>query len=65
VQDDVGSGNVMLKPRESDKPEDKVSLIVHEPVTATLARRYFVNFVRAAKLCGAVELGLGPMGPSW
>merc|ERR1711881_814144 len=25
VQGDVGSGNVMLKPRESDKPEEKVT----------------------------------------
>merc|ERR1712157_302000 len=35
VQGDVGSGNVMLKPRESEKPEEKVTLTVHEPVTAT------------------------------
>ena len=25
VAGDVGSGNVMLKPRESEKPEDKVT----------------------------------------
>merc|ERR1711974_285680 len=30
VQGDVGIGNVMLKPRESEK-EEKVSLTVHEP----------------------------------
>merc|ERR1739849_73628 len=40
VQGDVGSGNVMLKPRESEKPEEKVTLTVHEPVTATFALRY-------------------------
>merc|ERR1712028_326216 len=28
VQGDIGSGNVMLKPREADKPEDGVSLTV-------------------------------------
>merc|ERR1712061_784313 len=33
VQGDVGAGNVMLKPRESDKPEEKVTLTVHEPVS--------------------------------
>merc|ERR1712125_302743 len=44
VQGDVGSGNVMLKPREAEKPEDKVTLTVHEPVTATFALRYLVNF---------------------
>merc|ERR1719450_1681351 len=37
VQGDIGAGNVMIKPRESDKPEDKVSLAVHEDVTATFA----------------------------
>merc|ERR1712018_118548 len=39
VQGDAGAGNVMLKPRESEKPEEKVSLTVHEPVTATFALR--------------------------
>merc|ERR1712227_1188933 len=63
VHGDVGSGNVMLKPREADKPEDKVSLTVHEPVTATFALRYLVNFAKAAPLCGSVELGLGPDAP--
>eukprot|EP00420_Gonyaulax_spinifera_P008112 CAMPEP_0197944584 /NCGR_PEP_ID=MMETSP1439-20131203/125479_1 /TAXON_ID=66791 /ORGANISM="Gonyaulax spinifera, Strain CCMP409" /LENGTH=301 /DNA_ID=CAMNT_0043567837 /DNA_START=71 /DNA_END=978 /DNA_ORIENTATION=- len=60
---DVGAGNVMLKPRESEKPEEKVTLTVHEPVTATFALRYLVNFAKAAPLCGAVELGLGPDAP--
>merc|ERR1712107_865074 len=56
-------GNVMLKQREADKPEDKVSLTVHEPVTATFALRYLVNFAKAAPLSGVVELGLGPDAP--
>merc|ERR1712056_15393 len=63
VQGDVGSGNVLLKPRDSDKPEEKVSLSVTEPVTATFALRYLVNFAKAAPLCGSVELGLGPDAP--
>nr|QDO16261.1 proliferating cell nuclear antigen [Lingulodinium polyedra] len=63
VQGDVGAGNVMLKPRESEKPEERVSLTVHEPVTATFALRYLVNFAKAAPLSGAVELGLGPDAP--
>merc|ERR1719375_103822 len=62
-QGDVGTGNVVLKPRETDKPEEKVSLTVHEPVTATFALRYLVNFAKAAPLCGSVELGLGPDAP--
>jgi proliferating cell nuclear antigen len=63
VQGDLGSGNVMLKPRAADKPEDSVILTVHEPVTATFALRYLVNFAKAAPLCGSVELGLGPDAP--
>merc|ERR1712207_81792 len=63
VQGDMGAGNVMLKPREADKQEEKVTLTVHEPVTATFALRYLVNFAKAAPLCGAVELGLGPDAP--
>jgi proliferating cell nuclear antigen len=63
VQGDVGAGNVMLKPRESDKPEERVSLTVHEPVSATFALRYLVNFAKAAPLSGQVELGLGPDAP--
>merc|ERR1712054_71876 len=47
VQGDVGAGNVMLKPREAEKPEDKVALTVHEPVTATFALRYLVTFAKA------------------
>jgi len=63
VQGDVGTGNVMLKPRDAEKQEDKVSLTVHEPVTATFALRYLNNFAKAAPLCGSVELGLGPDAP--
>merc|ERR1739849_54876 len=29
VQGDMGSGNVMLKPREGEKSEDRVALTVH------------------------------------
>lgn len=63
VQGDLGTGNVMLKPRQADKPEERVTLTVHEPVTATFALRYLVNFSKAAPLSGQVELGLGPDAP--
>merc|ERR1712167_65174 len=63
VQGDIGTGNVLLKPRESEKPEDGVALTVHEPVTATFALRYLVTFSKAAPLSGTVELGLGPDAP--
>merc|ERR1719231_1219947 len=48
VQGDLGSGQVMLKPRGAEKDEDKVSLTVHEPVTAAFALRYLHNFAKAA-----------------
>merc|ERR1711904_601767 len=54
VQGDVGTGNVVLKPRDSDKAEEKVSLTVHESVTATFALRYLVTFAKAAPLCSTV-----------
>merc|ERR1711975_86798 len=63
VLGDIGAGNVMLKPREAEKAEEKVTLTVHEPVTATFALRYLVNFSKAAPLSGSVELGLGPDAP--
>merc|ERR1712028_174438 len=63
VQGDLGTGNVMLKPRDSDEPEEKVCVTVHEPVVATFALRYLNNFAKAAPLCGSVELGLGPDAP--
>merc|ERR1711953_1017168 len=63
VQGDVGTGNVMLKPRDAEKPEDRVSLKVQEPVTANFALRYLVTFGKAAPLAGSVELGLGSDAP--
>merc|ERR1712183_375349 len=63
VAGDVGTGNVMLKPREADKPEERVALTVHEAVTATFALRYLVTFAKAAPLSSSVELGLGPDSP--
>ena len=53
----------MQKPKDAVKPEDKVTLTVHEPVTAIFALRYLVNFSKAAPLCGVVELCLGPDAP--
>jgi proliferating cell nuclear antigen len=63
VAGDIGAGNVFVKPRDSDKPEEKVSVTVHENVTSNFALRYLVNFAKAAPLCGGVELGLGPDAP--
>merc|ERR1711981_577000 len=56
-------GDLVLKPREAEKPEDRVALTVHEAVTATFALRYLVTFAKAVPLCSTVELGLGPDSP--
>merc|ERR1711988_22376 len=63
VAGDIGTGRVVLKPRESDKVEEKVALTIHEPVTAAFALRYLTNFAKAAPLSGGVEIGLGPDSP--
>ena len=63
VQGNLVSGRVLLRPREGDEPDDKVTLRVHEPVTATFALRYLVNFSKGAPLCGSVELGLDTDAP--
>jgi len=63
VQGDIGTGNILLKPRESEKQEERVALTVQEPVTSTFALRYLPNFSKAAPLCGAVELGLAADAP--
>merc|ERR1712166_708165 len=52
VAGDVGTGNVVLKPREAEKPEDRVALTVHEAVTATFALRYLVTLPKP-HLCPA------------
>merc|ERR1712199_64756 len=63
VKGDLGDGNVMLKPRESDKAEERVKLTVKEPVVATFALAYLVKFAKAAPLSGGVELGVGAYMP--
>jgi len=63
VNGDLGSGNVTLRPREAEKEEEKVSLTVTEPVTATFALRYLNMFARSAPLSGSVELGMGSDSP--
>merc|ERR1711988_1526903 len=63
VAGDIGTGRVVLKPRESDKVEEKVALTIHEPVTAAFALRYLTNFAKAAPLSGGVELGLAADSP--
>merc|ERR1712060_522183 len=65
VRGDVGAGNVMLKPREAEKPEEKVSLTVHEPVTATFRLALLGELLqgRAAVRLRGAGLGTGRPAP--
>ena len=63
VRGDGGACSILLKPREADKLDDRVTLAGHGTVTATFALRYLVNFSKAAPVCSSVELGLGPDAP--
>mmetsp|Transcript_57336 Transcript_57336/g.145851 ORF Transcript_57336/g.145851 Transcript_57336/m.145851 type:complete len:260 (+) Transcript_57336:40-819(+) len=65
VHSDLGAGNVLLKPRESERPEERVTLTVYQPVIATFSLRYLVHFSRGAPLCSSVQMGLGPDTPLW
>lgn len=63
VHGDHGTGNVVMKPRDAEKSEDRVALRVDEPVSANFALRYLVTFGKAAPLAGSVELGLDADAP--
>ena len=47
VQGDIVAGNVMLKPRESEKLEECVALNVCGPVAAAFVLRYLVIIAKA------------------
>merc|ERR1711918_267838 len=59
VKGDMGDGNVMVKPRDSDKLEERVKIDVKEPVVVTFALAYLVKFAKAAPLSDKVEIGIG------
>ena len=63
VQGDVGSGKVLLKPREAGNAAVAVAPAVHEPVVSCFALRHLVNVSKAAPLRSSVELRLCPDAP--
>merc|ERR1740130_138875 len=58
VEGDIGTGNVMVKPRDADKDEEKVTVACEDPVDATFAIRYLNFFAKATPLCGVVQLSI-------
>eukprot|EP00386_Alphamonas_edax_P014813 GDKI01045336.1.p1 GENE.GDKI01045336.1~~GDKI01045336.1.p1 ORF type:complete len:271 (+),score=100.59 GDKI01045336.1:35-814(+) len=64
VSGDIGTGNVMLKPKSDSTNEDEnVTVDVSEPVTLAFALRYFQYFVKATPLNGFVQIQMSPDVP--
>jgi len=63
VDGDIGTGNVMLKPRDSEKEEEKVTIACEEPVTAGFALRYLNFFTKATPLATMVTVQLSDETP--
>merc|ERR1712196_514848 len=60
---DIRTGNVVVKPRESEKDGDKVQIHCTEPVTAAFALRYLNFFTKATPLSETVTIQLSDETP--
>jgi len=58
VAGDIGTGNVMVKPKDADKDADKVTINCNEPVSAAFALRYLNFFTKATPLSDTVQIQL-------
>jgi len=58
VEGDIGVGNVMVKPRDADKEEEKVTIACEDTVDATFAVRYLNFFTKATPLSSTVQLSM-------
>merc|ERR1712072_1141262 len=58
VAGDIGTGNVLLKPRDADKEEEKVTVACDDTVDATFAIRYLNFFTKATPPSDSVQLSL-------
>jgi proliferating cell nuclear antigen len=58
VEGDIGTGNVQVKPRDSEKDEEKVVLTCEDTVDATFAIRYLNFFTKATPLADTVILSI-------
>jgi proliferating cell nuclear antigen len=56
VEGDIGTGNILVKPRDSEKAEEKVTVQCDDTVDATFAIRYLNFFTKATPLCSWVNL---------
>jgi proliferating cell nuclear antigen PCNA len=61
---DIGSGSVHLRQHDSvDKPNEKVSIDMTEPVSLTFSLKYLTNFCKASGLSDSVKLCLSSEVP--
>merc|ERR1712167_424318 len=58
VEGDIGVGNVMVKPRDAEKEEEKVTIACEDTVDATFAIRYLNYFTKATPLSSTVQLSI-------
>merc|ERR1712072_1063908 len=58
VAGDIGTGNVMVEPKDADKDADKVTINCNEPVSAAFALRYLNFFTKATPLSDTVQIQL-------
>lgn len=63
VQGDIGAGNVTVKPRESDKESQAVTIACEDPVNAAYALRYLNFFAKATPLSDTVTLSISDEQP--
>jgi len=55
---DIAAADILVKPRDSEKDSEKVSIACQEPVVATYAVRYLNFFTKATQLCDTVHIQL-------
>jgi proliferating cell nuclear antigen len=55
---DIAAADILVKPRDSEKDAEKVSISCQEPVSATFSVRYLNAFTKATQLSDAVTVQL-------
>lgn len=63
MQGDIGSGNIKLRGRDSDRKDEKIALEVDEDVQLSFALRYLNMFGKASALSSQVVLCLSREAP--
>jgi len=63
VSGDLGTGNILVRSKDSDKEEEEVKIEMEEPVELTFALRYLNFFTKATGLGPSVILSMSPDVP--